>query len=379
MTTHQTIESLLASGEQFLKNLIIELNHLKLNTSQMIIDHLCFRVETLEQYHSYKKLFLLQSTLLTETVFNGRLISTFKLNKGLKVGDKVIDCVELPAPKSGVHYSLGFEHAEFIIKETFETFIKRYPNFNFNISGNLMTNPELTFKAKAGQAKFHYTTLERVIEIEQSKISDIIFDFDGTLLQSRETITKINSLVFSDLLQRPVSLEEANQKYFANFSKLLNAYEVTCAHQQKLALSNWSKTSNSFSYEFFAEAKELLHNLSKLNIKIHLWTARDEASTLKILKAHDLEFIFDTLSFSNNLNSKPNPQNLLFEWTLATTNSVLYIGDSLIDMMAAKNIRAISAAAFWDESVNKAELIASGAELFFESISDFSTWLKNKS
>lgn len=365
-------------GELFIERLMAELRFIGLPINQTKADHLCFRVETTAQYEFYKNSLSLEGRLLVEANVNGRPISTFKLTTPFEAADQVIDIVELPFPKPGTHYPLGFEHAEFVIQEDFKSFSARYPHLDFFESGHKNINPELILKTKSGVAKFHYLTLERVIEIEQAKFKDIIFDFDGTIIQSRDAIYEINRRVFSEVLDRPVSLEEAKEKFHSEFTKLFEAFGLNCPHKAKLASVRWSEISEEFTYKLFERIEGLLFKLHDLGCRLHLWTARDEASARLVLNHHNLEKVFTTMSFSTEIDSKPHSKSLTFDWKSAEKNSYIVIGDSPTDIVGSINTGAVAAAALWDPAAHHPSLIASGAELHFYSVQELDAWLTNK-
>lgn len=362
-------------GQRFFKNLVDELELLGIPATSMSCDHLCFRVETEEQYLEYKAHLTDHGTLLTEANVNGRPISTFLLHEPFCVGRQSIPMIELPAPKMNSPYILGFEHAEFVITESFDIFSKKFPALFFRQSGNQNFNSELCLKSKEGQVKFHYHPLDRIIEIESATIADIVFDFDGTIIKSRDAIFEINRRVFSEVLNREVSLEEAKQKFHPEFVQLFRAFGVVDPIRKKRAVAAWGEASADFKFEVFDGVLELLARLEKSQCRLHLWTARDETSAREILKYHNIETIFETLSFASENVSKPHQNSLKFDWALAPKNSVLVVGDSPTDIVGAKNIGAISAAAMWDPHAREDVLIAAGAELYFRRVDEFERWL----
>lgn len=366
------------SGEIFFTALLKELDRLDLPVRHLVADHLCFRVRTNAEYLYYKYHLQMHGRLLTEAQVNGRTICTFQLADGFKSESGQINLVELPSPKFGVDYQTGFEHAEFVLCESFKYFQDRHSTINFKQSGNKNLNPELCLQTPVGQAKFHYTSLNRVIEIENSKLTDIIFDLDGTLIQSRQQIYKINSLVFSDVCQREVTVSEAKVKFSPEFSKLFSAFAVTCPIAKDHAVSLWGEIAKNFEFPLFSGAHELLLTLQKTNLRLHLWTARDQSSSLKILRSHKIDKLFTTLSFASSAQSKPHPESLNFDCRLSDPNSVLMIGDSPSDVEGAKNINAIAAAALWDIESDPNALMSSGAELFFYNLNEFQEWIASQ-
>ena len=307
---------------------------------------------------------------------NGRAISTFKLSFPFQTATHEIPLLELPAPKNGASFPTGFEHAEFLIGECFTSFRSKYPGLNLIEGGNRTLNPELCLKLGDGmQAKFHHLSLGRVIELEKAKIKDVIFDFDGTLIKSREKIYEINRIVFSNALERDVSLQESVEKFHPEFVKLFEAFAVTCPRKQSDAIASWGSVSSRFTYELFDGVIETLNGLKDRGFQLHLWTARDEYSARRILKEHNIEDFFTTLSFATNIDSKPHANSLKFDWKSAKENQVIVIGDSPSDIVGSRNIAAIGGAALWDTHSKKNSLIMIGAELFFYDLKNFKDWL----
>lgn len=364
------------SGEQFFKDLLFELNQLGLSIENSQCDHLCFRVSSETEYQFYKAEILNHGQLLTEALVNGRAICTFRLNEPFKNREHEIKLLELPAPKTGSFYSTGFEHAEFVIEESFESLQKKHPQLQFKSGGNPILNPELSLSLSPNkQVKFHYQPLYRVIQLEEAKIQDIIFDFDGTIIKSRETIYEINRVVFSEATGREVLLQEAIEKFHPEFTKLFEAFQVYDPEKRSRAVERWGQVSEKFSYELFDGALDCLKILKQNDFRLHLWTARDEYSTKLILKDHQLESFFETMNFASQYSSKPDPDGLNINLKGLAPDQAIVIGDSSTDMLGAKNISAIAGAALWDAHADLNKLIGAGAEVFFKDFSSLTEWL----
>ncbi|MEZ4813921.1 MAG: VOC family protein [Bdellovibrionota bacterium] len=159
----------LVMAPSFIEEVMEESRNVGVDLSPFVIDHFCFRVETQEQYSFYKKDFDSLGKLLSEAIISGRPISTYKLNKPLQVFNKIVPCIEIPAPKDGAPYPLGLEHIECVVPEPLTVFMQRFPQLKFNL-GALKNpiNPEIALKLPSGRSvKFHNQTLEQVIEIEK--------------------------------------------------------------------------------------------------------------------------------------------------------------------------------------------------------------------
>jgi len=165
-----SINSILANPQPFLDNLFKDLKDTQIDVEKFELDHICYRVETLERYNELKKLMLEISSLLSETLISDRPISTFKLFEPISYLDRDIWLIEIPAPKEGAFYIEGFEHAEFVIDQQIEHFMTLYPNIEFNTKSiTKPLNPEVGVKMEKSNVKFHELSLEMVCEIEDQQ------------------------------------------------------------------------------------------------------------------------------------------------------------------------------------------------------------------
>lgn len=155
-------------GQCFLKSLFQEMKDggIKLE-SHWDIDHVCYRSDSLENYHELKCSFEAFGRLLIESVVNGRLISTFKLFRPLECSGWRIDLVELPAPKAGKTTKAGFEHIEIVCDVPFDEIIQKYSHLKMDKKGlSKDYNQELEICLAEKNLKFHHSSLVSVINLE---------------------------------------------------------------------------------------------------------------------------------------------------------------------------------------------------------------------
>jgi len=169
LDTHVKAPEFLGDVGAFLEKTFSALDHDGIDVSGYELDHLCYRVDSMEKYKRFQDEFSRLGTLLNETEINGRKISTYKLKKPIPFGDRQIFLVELPAPKEGSAYADGLEHSEFVIPEKFEDFIKHHSSVPFDLSDiHKKSNPDIKIKYDGFSVKFHNRTLEEVIRTEQT-------------------------------------------------------------------------------------------------------------------------------------------------------------------------------------------------------------------
>ncbi len=164
----------------FLSSLFLELFETGVDVRDLFMDHVSYTCATVEDYVSLKGMFADVASLIDEKEIGGRPIAKFRLNQPITWIDpeqqkRVISLIEFPAPKPLVKTVEGWDHAEFVLKEPFIRFIRRYPSmYNLENSGfsSKNINPDVSLAFSIGgkiiRAKFHHCALERIIEIEKA-------------------------------------------------------------------------------------------------------------------------------------------------------------------------------------------------------------------
>ncbi|MDD5397334.1 MAG: VOC family protein [Candidatus Moranbacteria bacterium] len=153
--------------EKFLDDIFGKLVDIKIDVSGFYLDHIAYRVETLERYEEFKKEFLQKGELISENLIKNRPIAVFQLNSPMTYKNMNIRYLELPAPSDHKFFPEGFEHAEFVVDSSLEEFVRKYPNVEFKIDKKEI-NTEYVLDLGDGLAvKFHEIPLSKVIEIEK--------------------------------------------------------------------------------------------------------------------------------------------------------------------------------------------------------------------
>lgn len=132
------------------------------------MDHICYRVETIDRYREMLEKLKEFGTLLGENEVSGRMIATFELDEYLRADGWTIPYLELPAPKEGSPYSEGLEHVELVVIGSLERFMTRHSDLPFSHGGmSKAINPEAGLKAEGISVKFHEQQLGAVVRIER--------------------------------------------------------------------------------------------------------------------------------------------------------------------------------------------------------------------
>lgn len=141
------------------------------------IDHMCYRVTSLEDYAQKKNELSTVAQLIGETIVNRRPIATFRLNEPVIHDTWRIDAIELPAPKTGASFKEGLEHIEFVLFDDIPTFLQKYQGKPFEMrAADRGVNPEIGLRLGNLSVKFHLLALPTVVYLEHKFGFDDIRD-----------------------------------------------------------------------------------------------------------------------------------------------------------------------------------------------------------
>lgn len=187
-------------------------------------------------------------------------------------------------------------------------------------------------------------------------MKNLIFDLDGTLVDSRQSILESIQILVKQNLNKKISLDEINEIYEADLLKMakkLGFIKDETVSPLKL-LEEWGKIV-SHDYErikCFEGIPSLLQSLvdSKL-YNLYVWTARDRESTLAILRGQGIIGHFKDIRCADDTRQKPHPAGIIELVGEDAGDKTLVIGDSSADFFGADAIGADFILAAWDERV----------------------------
>ncbi len=163
------LQSIIGDYRAFLKQILQEITDAGFDLADFVqMDHMCYRVPSLERYELKKRELAACGTLLGEAQVNGRPIATFRLHKPVHFEGWRIDTVELPAPKDGVKTKEGLEHVEMVLYDDMEVFLQKYSDKSFELqAADRSINPEIVFRLPTYTVKFHLLNLPTVVYLER--------------------------------------------------------------------------------------------------------------------------------------------------------------------------------------------------------------------
>ena len=175
----------------------------------------------------------------------------------------------------------------------------------------------------------------------------VVFDLDGTLIDTATEITEAVNRTLADFTGRSVPESDVRRWIGHGTGWLMQQAwadqigEPDKAHWPQVMsrfVAHYHDTAGTMSrpYPFLVETLAVLRSLG---IGRAILTNKESRFTERVLQAHDMTHSFDMVISGDSLpTKKPDPAGLLhcIAQTGATVDSSLFVGDSEIDLATAK-------------------------------------------
>jgi len=169
-----------------------------------------------------------------------------------------------------------------------------------------------------------------------------VFDLDGTLMESSETIYKTTMKTFEHFGQKVhLPKEELDKRIGEHFQTIFDEMNIRVDDVEEfIAVYKTLYFDFIDTTKLYPGAEEILFSLKEKGKKIALLTTKGQEQAENILHHFKLEKYFDEImGRRNGLGHKPSPAPLLH---ICSTLSVLpartvMVGDSEVDIQCGKN------------------------------------------
>ncbi|WP_404418385.1 HAD-IA family hydrolase [Marinospirillum sp.] len=177
------------------------------------------------------------------------------------------------------------------------------------------------------------------------RIQLIIFDLDGTLLDTAPEVTLAANDALEEAGLRAISLEQTRQWVGRGAENFLEKALEFSAGQKKVVFAEllarfyyfYEKYSGTRSY-LYPSAKEVVQYFHQQGKRLAVLTNKFKAGADKTLQAHGLYDYFDeVLGGDSFADKKPNPVGVhyLLDKYRVAPDEVLFLGDSSHDVQTA--------------------------------------------
>lgn len=212
------------------------------------------------------------------------------------------------------------------------------------------------------------------VPIEKTKFNAVMFDLDGTLLDTINGIMEMINFAL-ETMGYPKHNRETYKKIVGAGIEFLvrdalpekERNEATIKKCLSIVLSNYSNYYNNNTL-IYPGISELLLKLKDMNYKLVVLSNRPDKYTRQLVKEHFPVHFFDHVSGAKpEFPNKPDPSvalSIIRDLKLDPSN-FLYLGDTDVDMKTAINAGMFPVGVLWGFR-NKEELLSNGAKIILE-------------
>ncbi len=187
------------------------------------------------------------------------------------------------------------------------------------------------------------------------KIRTVIFDFDGTLGDSKECVICSTKKAFEEMSMTVPSDEQI--KYYMGIPIETSFVKMADRHLSEKDLNNlldifrdYSKKIEKDCLKIFPEIRELLEILRARNIGCYIVSSKKSSVLERNLKLLEIEGYFsDVIGPDEVSNHKPHPEgiNILVEKYGFSKDSAIMVGDAIFDIQMGRAAGVYTCGVSW--------------------------------
>ena len=188
-----------------------------------------------------------------------------------------------------------------------------------------------------------------------SKIKAVLFDFDGTIMDTNTIILKSWQHTFNTVLGRDPDFEVIKQTFGEPLDETMaKLFPDRDTHEMVETYRNYQRHIYKDDITMFPGTKETIEELKRRGYKVAIVTSRLWSSTTQGLYKFDIADMFDAVvSAEDTTIHKPDPTPILLclDKLGIGADEALMVGDSKFDILCARNACVKSVLVSWTISV----------------------------
>lgn len=208
----------------------------------------------------------------------------------------------------------------------------------------------------------------------------IVFDNDGTMIDSLSNFFELGMELFPRHLKREVTAQELKDAYVPDWHQLFVNLGIQNPSESFIqgVIDDLNELNKDYVPDLIPGTKEFIKELHSYQLNTYVWTGRDKASGLQVFKALGLMDYFKEMQFRDTSKAKPHPEGLEVMLPNIPKDKILLIGDSIVDVKGAMAFGIDCLIVDWFGHENHEELLEAGAAKIATNHEDALEFIKNK-
>ncbi len=203
-----------------------------------------------------------------------------------------------------------------------------------------------------------------------SKIKAVLFDFDGTIMDTNTIILKSWQHTFNMVLGRDPDFEVIKQTFGEPLDETMaKLFPDRDTHEMVETYRNYQRHIYKDDITMFPGTKEVIEELKRRGFRVAIVTSRLWSSTTQGLYKFDIAHMFDAVvSAEDTTIHKPDPTPILLclDKLGIGPDEALMVGDSKFDILCARNAGVPSVLVSWTISVTDEQRAALAPDYYIE-------------
>jgi pyrophosphatase PpaX len=195
--------------------------------------------------------------------------------------------------------------------------------------------------------------------MNNKKINTVLFDFDGTLIDTNDIIIESFQHTFKTVIGEEKPVEEIIKTFGEPLGLTMEKMLDIDPNEAIRIYRSYHNQKFEDLIKIFPGMLELVKELYERGYKLAIVTSRLRNTTLIGLRKFDIEKYFSyVLTADDTEKHKPDPAaiNIVLEKLNSTPDEAIMIGDSKFDIMCANNAGVKSILVGWAISLSEEEI-----------------------
>lgn len=176
----------------------------------------------------------------------------------------------------------------------------------------------------------------------------LIFDFDGTLADTLDTIAQITNRLSVEFGYPPASPEDLAQLKDLSTWEIIRRSKISIFKIPFLLRRIRREMQKDLQYiNLFPRVKEVLEELKNQGYSLYILTSNSRENVAQILDKYQILYLFDRIDSASTLFGKSRYIKNILKQENLQPQQALYIGDETRDIEAAKKAKIKIIAVSW--------------------------------
>lgn len=197
------------------------------------------------------------------------------------------------------------------------------------------------------------------MENVKGNITTVLFDFDGTLMNTNDLILDSWRHIYRVLEDKDINEAEIIRTFGEPLIRTMEkAFPNTPVEECVDIYRSYHRESFGERISLFPGIKEMLSDLKDLGYKMAVVTSRAALTTQQAMERYEIQEYFDVVVTCDDTDKhKPDPEPVLIalEQLKSSPEESIMIGDSMYDILCAKNAGVQSVLVGWAVAVTEEE------------------------